>query len=110
MTHKHSVYDTDARFSITPATRAIRNVSAQKTTVIQNDHNSERFTFEIPRFIDGHDMAACDKAEVHYINIDSAAKKQSTGIYVMDDLQTSPDNEDYLPRKAQKPSATFSSY
>lgn len=44
MKQKHSVYDTDAHFSISAATRSIKNESTTKTTVIQNDHNSERFT------------------------------------------------------------------
>lgn len=93
MKHKHSVYDTDAHFSISPTTRAIKNESVSKTTVIQNDHNSERFTFELPRMIDGHDMTLCDRVEVHFINIDSANQEnQSSGIYEVDDIQTSPDD------------------
>lgn len=94
MGHKHGVYDSDAYFSIDPFTRVIKNESANKTTVIQYDHNSERFTFELPRKIEGHDMAACDRVEVHYINVDSSAKLEAHDIYEIDDLQVNPeDNE-----------------
>ena len=97
MAHKHSVYDTDAHFSINPFTRAIKNESTSKVAVIQHDHNSERFTFEIPRLVDGHDMSVCDRVEVHYINMDSANKDNiSADIYEVDDLQVSPDDRNYV--------------
>ena len=97
MAHKHSVYDTDAHFSINPFTRAIKNESTSKVAVIQHDHNSERFTFEIPRRVDGHDMSVCDRVEVHYINMDSTnAENISADIYEVDDLQVSPDDSGFV--------------
>lgn len=96
MAHLHSVYDSDSHFSINPVTRAIRNDSSKKSAVIQHDHNSERFTFEIPRYVEGHDMSVCDNVEVHYINIDSVTKEQSSGIYMIDDLQISPDDSEVV--------------
>ena len=97
MKHKHSVYDTDAHFSINPFTRAIKNESASKVAVIQHDHNSERFTFEIPRLVDGHDMSVCDRVEVHYINMDSTNPENvSADIYEVDDLQVSPDDSGFV--------------
>mgnify|MGYP003292221660 CR=1 FL=1 len=93
MALKHSVYDTDTHFSIDSATRALTNEALQKTSLIQNDHNSERFTFELPRFVEGHDMAKCDAVQVHYINIDAQTKEQSRGLYEVDDLQTSPEDD-----------------
>ena len=65
MGHKHSVYDSDAHFSINPITKVIKNESSKKTTLVQGDHNSERFSFDIPRFIEGHDMMNCNLVEVH---------------------------------------------
>ena len=73
MSHIHSVYDGDTHFKIDPVTRQIENTSG-KVILMQNDHNSERFTFEIPRTIDGHDMSQCNAVEVHYINIDAKDK------------------------------------
>lgn len=93
MKHIHSVYDTDSHFSISPITRAIKNESSKKTTVMQYDHNSERFTFEMPRYIEGHDMTLCNKVELHYINVASDNSGQSKGVYLINDLQTSPEDE-----------------
>ena len=101
MGHKHSVYDTDTHFLIDGLTRAVKNASATKTMVVQHDHNSERFTFEIPRYIDGHDMSTCNVVQVHYINIESAKSnnqqpKRYSGVYEVDDLQISPDGDDVV--------------
>lgn len=93
MKHIHSVYDTDSHFSISPITRAIKNESSKKTTVMQYDHNSERFTFEMPREIEGHDMTLCNRVEVHYINTASNKSGESKNFYVVDDLQTSPEDD-----------------
>lgn len=92
MAHLHSVYDTDKHFLIDAASRTIKNES-KKITVVQYDHNSERFTFELPRYIDGHDMSICNKVEVHFINIDSATKAKNDGLYIADDFQISPDDD-----------------
>lgn len=71
MSHEHKLRDTDPYFRIDPDTRVITDLSDKGTTIVQNDHNSEKFTFELPRFIDGHDMSMCNVVEVHYINIGS---------------------------------------
>ena len=64
---------------------------------MQNDHNSERFTFEIPRYIEGHDMSLCNVVEVHYINVDSADKKiESLGVYPVTDTQVSQESDDTI--------------
>ena len=96
MAHKHSVYDTDPHFAIDPITRAITNLSTTKTQLMQYDHNSERFTFEIPRLVDGHDMTQCDKIEIHYINVDAATKESKADVYPVDDKQLSPASEDVV--------------
>lgn len=64
----------------------------KKTTVIQHDHNSERFTFECPKYIEGHDMSTCDLVEVHYLNVDTITKAQNTGVYVVTDLKVATDD------------------
>ena len=96
MAHKHSIYDTDPHFSIDPATRAITNLSEKKTKIIQYDHNSERFTFEMPRLIDGHDMSLCDKIEIHFINISANKNQQNADVYLCDDVQLSHDDENVV--------------
>ena len=93
MAHKHSVYDTDKHFFIDPDTRAVTK-EKDKIVVVQGDHNSERFTFEIPRFVDGHDMSTCNKVEVHYNNVDTANPSEPhPNAYEVDDLGLSPDDE-----------------
>ena len=96
MAHKHSVYDTDLHFKIDNVTRNITSESG-KVILMQNDHNSERFTFEIPRMVDGHDMSVCNLVEVHYINTDSANKRnQMKDVYPITDLQVSPYSDDVV--------------
>lgn len=94
MSHTHGVYDTDARFVINPVTRQIKNESSKKTTLIQFDHNSERFTFEVPRHIEGHDMSICNKVDIHYINVDAKTKQEFKGVYFVDDLRIADDADD----------------
>ena len=94
--HKHPVYDTDLHLIIDPITRSVNNNSG-KTVLMQNDHNSERFTFELPRYIEEHDMTLCNIVEVHYINISGTNKsEQSSGIYSVDDLSISRDDENVV--------------
>lgn len=91
MEHIHNVKDTDVRFSIDAVSRRIRSES-KKTTLMQNDHNSERFSFELPRYIEGHDMSQSNMVEVHYLNI--GKKEQKGGMYKVIDLAVSPETED----------------
>ena len=96
MPHIHSIYDTDLHFIIDPITRSITSESG-KVTLMQNDHNSERFTFEIPRYIEGHDMSLTDKVEIHYNNIDGSNKRTyNSDIYEVDDLQVSQDSDNMV--------------
>ena len=93
MEHKHGVYDSDTRFSINAVTRQIKSDPKHKTTLMQNDHNSERFTFELPRYIEQHDMSLCNQVEVHYLNSDAKDKNGfRKGLYTVEDLQISPDD------------------
>lgn len=89
MALKHAVTDTDNNFSINATTRAIKNESVNKTLLIQYDHNSERFSFEIPKEVEGHEMDKCDKIEVHYVNIDAKTQQQSRGVYTVEDARVS---------------------
>lgn len=85
MAHEHCVIDGDGHFVINSVTREISNNSG-KLTVIQYDHNSERFTFEVPQIVDGHDMSLCNSVQVHYLNIGTASEL-TAGVYDVNDLQ-----------------------
>ena len=96
MPHLHPLYDSDPHFSIDANTRTITYTSPEKLILIQGDHNSEIVTFDIPRYIDGHDMMLSDVVQVHYINIDSNnSHNRNSGIYEVLDLQVSPDDENF---------------
>lgn len=81
----HAITDTqsDGYFHINPVTREITNSGpTKKLTLIKNDHNSEVFTFELPRMIEGHDMSLCNQVTVHFINIGSS-RERSENVYTI---------------------------
>ena len=86
MSHIHNIVDTDIHYKIDGVSRTITNVNETKRELVQGDHNSEIFTFEVPRFIDGHDISECNVVQVHYINLDKFEKYESIGVYNVDDL------------------------
>ena len=95
LTHEHDVFDKDRTFLIDVESRTIKNQS-KKQILVKTDHNSEIFTFEMPRYIEGHDMTLCNVNEVHYINLgaNDDKGKVSKGLYQIEDLQVyTEDNE-----------------
>lgn len=96
MAHNNiNIIDNDTVFMINADSGAITNVSPIKK-INQNNHNSERFTFVIPRYVEGHDMTECNVIEAHYVNISSDGEQKSEGVYLITDIQVSPDSEDTL--------------
>ncbi len=96
MGHTHTVTDTDARFVIDVASRAINRVAGKKNGLMQFDHNSERLTFEMPRYAEDHDMTKCNLVEVHYLNIDQSTKKEHSGLYEVTDLAIDSEDENKI--------------
>lgn len=96
MGHEHPVVDTDVRFSIDSYTRTLIDSTPAKKTIVQYDHNSERYTFSLPRVIEGHDMTECDVVEVIYINIDGSTNAEYHGKCPISDLRVSEDDEEVL--------------
>lgn len=95
MSHLHGVIDADKHFVIDPATRGIANESG-KVLLMQGDHKSEVFTFEMPRYIDGHDTSLCNDVKVHYINAKADKTVKSTDVHTVADLRVSPDDENVV--------------
>lgn len=97
MPHDHIIVDDDRRFIIDSETRAITNVSGNKPLLMQRDHKSERFTFEMPRVIEGHDVLECDLIEIHYENTSkgtSVSKRLvSADKYRIKDLMIDPNDD-----------------
>ena len=79
MGHSHNVKDSDANFTINPTTMEIVNNSA-KNKMMQGDHNSEIYSFEITQIVEGHEMILCNKIRIHFINISSDKADQSKGV------------------------------
>ena len=86
MSHTHNVVDTDKHFIIDALTRAITTQS-EKLTLMQGDHNSEIYTFEIPKVIEGHDMSLCNRVEIHFNNVSNDKVSKSADIYYVSDLR-----------------------
>ena len=89
----HSIYDFDTHFKIDVVTRKFVQEPIGKSTLMQYDHNSERFTFEIPRMIEGHDVMDCNRVEIHYINVDGKTNESVRGLYEVEDLQISEEDD-----------------
>ena len=96
MTHNSKIKDTETHFIIDPETRAITNTSAGNNIIVQYDHNSERFTFEIPKIVDGHDMSESTEVRIHYRNASSANLSKTNGVYIPDDLSVAEGDENTL--------------
>lgn len=93
--HKHTdsmIVDstTDAHFIIDIETGVITKSDNKKLTLVQYDHNSERYTFEIDRTIEGHDIIDCNRVQVHFLNISSTGRGKIIGLYPVEDLHIHP--------------------
>lgn len=82
------VIDLDHSFVVNSFTREITSKTPQKKTLVQNDHNSERFTFEVPRFIEGRDLSLCNTVNVYYRN------GGKSGVYTVGDVAVCPFTSD----------------
>lgn len=95
MAEDHVISDEDVAFSIDPVTRTITNNSG-KTVLVQYDHDSEEFTFELPRYVDGHDMSKSTLITISYINQGKLQKETSHGLYEAIKIHTNPANPNKL--------------
>ena len=93
MAHDSKIQDTETHFIIDPTTRTITNGFVGNNIIVQHDHNSERFTFEIPRYVDGHDMSECTEVRVNYRNSASSGLSKTESVYICDDLAISDKDE-----------------
>lgn len=90
MAYPYGIKNTDPNFVIDPVTRAITQKSG-KSRLMQHDHNSECYGFQIPRFIDGHDMSLCN-VRIHYINISTNKTDRNSDLYPVTDVAVSGEN------------------
>ena len=78
--------DDTALFTIDPITRSITYNSEDELIIMQNDSNSERLTFEIPKIVEGHNMLDCNVVQIHYINTGANGIGNTVNIYQVTDL------------------------
>lgn len=81
-----------ARLVIDPITRKI-STKYEKIRLVQHDNNSMRITFEMPRYVRGHDMSKCSTCEVHYDNISIDRKTKNSDVYLVKDITIAPEDE-----------------
>lgn len=96
MAHVHTIVDHDKHFIIDPITKKIQPENPEKNKLVRYDHNSERYTFEMDRMLEGHDMSLCDIVQIHYINVSSNKQKKNEDIYEVNDLGLLSGNEDRI--------------
>ena len=90
------VVDADKHFTINTTTRAISpDPEYKKLTLMQYDNKSERYSFDIDRVIDGHDLKNCDRVQIHFINIGSN-KQKHPGLYLVDDVHVNPEDSNKI--------------
>lgn len=93
MAHSHEVKDQDAHFLIDIDSRKVESPSGE-LILMQFDHQSERITFEMPRYVEEHDMTLCNRIEIHYINTGRGSKY--SGVYEVSDLQLKGDQDNTI--------------
>lgn len=91
MAHEHIIVDTDVSFVIDPITRAITTESS-KLYLTQYDHNSEKYTFKIPRIIEGHDISDCDTIMIDFDNANRRKTLVNSGSYKVKEIVAEEDN------------------
>ena len=93
MAHLHEVKDTDPHFKILPEEDMAIAPTGEVKALKQGDIRSERYSFSMPRRIEGHDMSKCNKVEIQYINIqiDRATRKTTinSSFYEVKDFRVS---------------------
>lgn len=94
--HSHSVVDSDAHFVIDPKTRIITSKASYPIVLMQYDHESERYTIELPHYIDNHDMSLCNRVRVHFNNIDSETEVSYEDVAELDAPVVDTENEDIV--------------
>lgn len=92
--HQHPVKDVGFLFEIDPISRAITYLGTNPLLLMQFDHDSERYTFRLPRRIEEHDMSFCNKVEIHYINI--GIDDRFADVYIANDLHIDTDDTEYV--------------
>lgn len=94
--HTHPVVDSDNYFVIDPVTRIIKNMTNGPLVIMQRDHKSTVYTFQLPRYIDGHDMSLCNRVKCHFNNVENNEENggliEHADVAELTDLRVNPDD------------------
>lgn len=100
MALKHEVKDADVHFVVNPDSRKIVKENITKVHLMQYDHNSEEFTFDVPKQIENHDMSLCDVIQVHYENTSTgtsvSTRKTYRGVCTIDKDKINTDGDEVI--------------
>lgn len=77
------VSDTGTPYEIVPLTRSVAIAPGNEIVGTVGDGQSERVTFRIPRYYDGHDLSACDQIWINWKNAGG-----TEGTYLVEDRET----------------------
>lgn len=92
--HEHPVNESGVYFLIDPVSRQLDTTERVNIVLMQFDHDSKRFTFRLPRRVEGHDMSLCNRVLVHWNNIDETTGRETAETSDIYDLHINPDNKD----------------
>lgn len=95
MNRIHNIIDSDQHFVIDISSRSIKSNLQSKVKLAVGDHNSQRFTFEMPRFIDGHDMSESEYVRIHYLNVGNNGDTYK-GLYEVDDVRVDESDQEVI--------------
>lgn len=95
MNRIHNIIDSDQHFLIDISSRSIKSNLQSKVKLAVGDHNSQRFTFEMPRFIDGHDMSESEYIRIHYLNVGNNGDTYK-GLYEVDDVRVDESDQEVI--------------
>ncbi|MDM8237146.1 hypothetical protein [[Ruminococcus] torques] len=92
--HAHNLTDSDVRYKIDGHTKKVTNMRENRAYITQGDKKSVILTFEMPRYIEGHDMSLTDWVTVAWrVGTGEVANK---GVYAVSDLKIDPENEEIV--------------
>lgn len=97
VTEKHThaddiIVDADEHFVIDTVSRAISSEGNKKLSLMQYDNKSERYSFDMNREIDGHDLTLCNRVTIHFINKGSN-KGTKSNVYPVNDVHVKKDDD-----------------
>lgn len=93
MEHNHDIYYGEIDFVIDPMTRMISNISGDNKLALR-DHKSKTFVFQMPRYIEGHDVTLCNSVTINYSNTDSSTKEVFPDNFPVIDLHIDPEDDE----------------